>query len=248
LYRTAAVRAQLVGVRPGGRLIAEVTHKAKNAGLGMPGHGARVLLASADCKPSMGLAADPGSSSSSSSARLFQAVQQPRWKAEQLTAELQGEAAAARSSDGDNEQQQLQAWRMRVLGLERQPYLKIAVQLQPGEPPDSMLSEAEAAASGKVLLARQVSAQPRVWQWPGGLVPSWAVFSVQLKVALLVAELTRLISRLAAQQQQQQRGGTTGQGVDVAEQQKKEQRRLKRQMRDQQGLSAAAEVQLDNEE
>jgi hypothetical protein len=184
---------------------------------------------------------------------MYQAVQQPRWKAAELTAEL-GVAAAAGSRDAD--EQQLQALRMRVLGLERQPYLRISVELllDKEEEEESLQSMHDAAESSdsaagapqQLLLARQVSAAPRVWQWPGGLVPSWAGFIVQLKVALLVAELTGAISRLAAQQQQRQ-SRTAGQAADEAEQRKKEQRRLKRQMRDQQGAAAAAEVQLDAE-
>jgi hypothetical protein len=177
---------------------------------------------------------------------MYQAVQQPRWKAEQLTAELQQQlgAAASPAAGSSGEEQHLQALRLRVLGLERQPYLRFSVKLlhDAAEPSDP-------SAKPQPLLARQVSAEPRVWQWPGGVVPSWAVFTVQLKVALLVAELTRAISRLAAQQQQQQQQSYYArQGADEAEQRKKEKRRLKRQMRDEQRGSAVAEVQPNAEE
>ncbi|KAF6255746.1 hypothetical protein COO60DRAFT_189304 [Scenedesmus sp. NREL 46B-D3] len=209
------------------------------------------------CKPSMGLAAVTNSSSSSSSGvRLYQAVQQPRWEQEQLAAELQqqqqqGESAASAAGRPAETRPlapgEVQAVRMRVLGLERQPYLNISVQLVPGQQAGTQTAAADAstrraegsAAAGaqagadalfpcppNLLLARQVSAEPRAWQWPGGLVPSWASFGVQLRVALLVAELARRASRLAAQQ---------GAGL---EQRKRELRQLKRQMRDQ---PAAAE-------
>jgi hypothetical protein len=242
------VSSQVVGVHPAGYLLTEFVHPGKDGGLGKPGHGAALALPFSALKPSMGLTAAPNTSSSSSgSVRLYQLVQQPRWKQEQLAAELQQQVEAAGRHGNDGKQQllspaQLQAVRMRVLGLEWQPYLNISVQLQrpaaevqldampaltSGQAPaNNAEDELAAEASRTMLLVRQVSSEPRVWQWPGGVPPSWAGFTVRLKVALLVSELTGLIGRLAAQQ-----------GWSGMEQRKREERRLKRQMRDQQAAA-----------
>ncbi|KAF6235190.1 hypothetical protein COO60DRAFT_1671656 [Scenedesmus sp. NREL 46B-D3] len=221
----STLQAQVVGVHPSGCLIAEVAYRGRGAGLARPGHGAMLALPISACKPSMGLAAVTNSSSSSSSGQQQQ----------------QGESAASAAGRPAETRPlapgEVQAVRMRVLGLERQPYLNISVQLVPGQQAGTQTAAADAstrraegsAAAGaqagadalfpcppNLLLARQVSAEPRAWQWPGGL----------LRVALLVAELARRASRLAAQQ---------GAGL---EQRKRELRQLKRQMRDQ---PAAAE-------
>jgi hypothetical protein len=226
-------------------------------------------------KPATGLAGDVSSSSSSSSSsvRLYQPKQQLRWKLEELSAELQQQQrGGAASTPGDPQQQlsaeDMQALRMQLLGLERQPHLCIAVQLlheatgrsvahwgtvsiaagaDQGPAANATLAAADSAADNAaglqhLLLARQVSFEPRVWQRPGKSLPTWAAFTVRLKVAVLVAALNKLIQQLASlaamQQQQQQKDGEGG--ASGMEQQKREQRRLKRQAREQQQQQQAA--------
>lgn len=99
---------------------------------------ATVAVPLSECPPSLRLqvsqqqqqqgkiAGDGGSAGLS----LYQEQQQPRWEPWELQ---QSAAAAAGTIANSVTQQGLQAWRQGVLGLWRQPYLKVKLQLLPLE-------------------------------------------------------------------------------------------------------------------